>query len=1329
MLLQHNSRRHPSLPAPRRGEGAAESISRPVGTRGVSDRPEAGLADLTTSHESDAESAESSRVRHPSPLSLPGDTTSGANSQSSSAALVSLDSLMTMVTEQGYERREELTFLARLMAYELTRSVEPSDPVQRRAILQASSAGELLDILKGNYVIGDLRADNQAVQEENRALTRRLDTLALSSVDLSTQLSLARQQVSRLEVAATQSANLLASLRKAQGKVEAALSQAQLHHQQVLDRDAKIAGLLRSISERDAVFVTLQGIASKHFERLQESVQLYSSTGTQPLRHAQLSRFPEALNVPAGESRRLELIGHPRQGAAVTGSAAGRLAGPNVAPPAGPASSATPSADSAAVPVSSATAASQPEPAFAQLHRTPLADLTSTQRLRRYANSKSPTVQVLVTPYACPLPGEEEHEAVSALLRSSSPQATMSDGGKPRSGKSRRRTRRKKVRHLQLSSAIQPAVSARSEDDDEASSEVEYEFEISDPADDTVLTSVTPAVSVVRPSLPASSAALTSPSGRPIRRSAATARTVTAQLLGDLDASDDEVLGPGDGSSSAAEDARRSAKARSLHAAIFGSDDDMSDESLPPSDRHSSRHSSMYSGDGTTPSTSASTSGKQQRRKRRAPSSRTGHRSKISTNALTLPLATLRTRDSQAVSKDCRLTLHMAQLREVSFMHFDSARCWNALLDTLSGGVQLELVGGKGRLRGDSPLDSAGRPIKTGGQLTRYFVALYERRHWIVESSVLMGLHPDVNPTATPAQLAEVYELWLVYKRERKRRSDTLRSLVVAVYDQLYSAVTQKLGDGPAPLVDAEVYFDPSPWRAWWLTDPAVHPYNTCFRARNVDFLVFAPRGMDPQVVDDAIEEDFDLAEQAPPAYAPGDPTRLNRQGIHIFTGSSIGELGSDDESASDDDSADDGRVSKYVSVRHSTISGTDPPQPTSAASGPDVPGSGSASLASSAMILLATAANVASPSAVSQGMTSATTPRLQSSIVSVGFNSLREARRCLASQTRPRTLMQVLGDMWVKLRGDSPLDLAGRPIQTDGQMTRYFVALYERRHWIVESSVLMGLHPDVNPAATPAQLAEVYELWLVYKRERKRRSDTLRSLVVAVYDQLYSAVTQKLGDGPAPLVDAEVYFDPSVPHYSPVGSIRERLAEPWRAWWLTDPAVHPYNTCFRARNVDFLVFAPRGMDPQVVDDAIEEDFDLAEQAPPAYAPGDPTRLNRQGIYIFTGSSIGELGSDDENASDDDSADDGRVSEYVSVRHSTISGTDPPNLRGASPSMSLFGTPLPSGTDPPQPTSAESGPEASGMTSATTPRLQSSTVSVGFNSLGVRIANFLVFFF
>ncbi|KAI9990492.1 hypothetical protein PInf_021520 [Phytophthora infestans] len=114
---------------------------------------------------------------------------------------------------------------------------------------------------------------------------------------------------------------------------------------------------------------------------------------------------------------------------------------------------------------------------------------------------------------------------------------------------------------------------------------------------------------------------------------------------------------------------------------------------------------------------------------------------------------------------------------------------------------------------------------------------------------------------------------------------------------------------------------------------------------------------------------------------------------LHIFTGSSIGELGSDDESASDDDSADDGLGSPNLRGASPSMSlfgtplpsGTDPPQPTSAESGSETPAllpsaSASASLASSATRLLATAADVASPPAVSQEATSAAPPRLQSS-------------------------------------------------------------------------------------------------------------------------------------------------------------------------------------------------------------------------------------------------------------------------------------------------------------------------------------------------------------
>ncbi|KAG2989470.1 hypothetical protein PC128_g23227 [Phytophthora cactorum] len=86
--------------------------------------------------------------------------------------------------------------------------------------------------------------------------------------------------------------------------------------------------------------------------------------------------------------------------------------------------------------------------------------------------------------------------------------------------------------------------------------------------------------------------------------------------------------------------------------------------------------------------------------------------------------------------------------------------------------------------------------------------------------------------------------------------------------------------------------------------------------------------------------------------------------------------------------------------------------------------------------------------------------------------------------------------------------------------------------------------------------------------------------------------------------------------------------------------AAHPYNTCFRARNVDFMVFAPRGMDPsgmdpRVMEDAIQEVFDLAEPAPPRIAAGDPPRVNRDGIVIFMGTGLGELGPDSDRESGD----------------------------------------------------------------------------------------------
>ncbi|POM74428.1 Hypothetical protein PHPALM_8610 [Phytophthora palmivora] len=158
--------------------------------------------------------------------------------------------------------------------------------------------------------------------------------------------------------------------------------------------------------------------------------------------------------------------------------------------------------------------------------------------------------------------------------------------------------------------------------------------------------------------------------------------------------------------------------------------------------------------------------------------------------------------------------------------------------------------------------------------------------------------------------------------------------------------------------------------------------------------------------------------------------------------------------------------------------------------------------------------------------------------------------------------------------------------------------------------------------------------------------------------DELYSAVTAQWWIANSP----KLYFDPSVPLYPLVNLpwvpdsalwSEEILAadhhEPWRSWWLLDPARHPFNTRFRPRNAEFMVFAPHGMDPRVVDESVDDDVDLAEPDPPQIPIGLPPRENRTGIFIFE--DLGE----------------------TTPRHASDDGLGSPNLRGASPTTSLFG--------------------------------------------------------
>ncbi|KAE9008247.1 hypothetical protein PR001_g16755 [Phytophthora rubi] len=281
---------------------------------------------------------------------------------------------------------------------------------------------------------------------------------------------------------------------------------------------------------------------------------------------------------------------------------------------------------------------------------------------------------------------------------------------------------------------------------------------------------------------------------------------------------------------------------------------------------------------------------------------------------------------------------------------------------------------------------------------------------------------------------------------------------------------------------------------------------------------------------------------------------------------------------------------------------------------------------------------------------------------------ALEDAQARLANSTKPVGLVEKLAEVFVKIRGEIPDSAGGASSSTrDDHPTRFFVALYERSHRLVESSVMMGLHPAYHDGRTYDEVAEMHALWTQYRPARKRRSDALRALMSFLTDDLSSAVMKKLNGLAAPEADAELFFEPSVPFYTllnlswiPSGKDWCGAAESvnrfeaWRTWWLTDPAEHPFNTCFRTRNLEFEVFASKGIDPRIVEDSVEDDVDLDEPSPPRISSGARIPVNRDGIHIFEGCEEGELGW---SAEDPD----------------PVSGGDSPNVRGPSPTSSIFG--------------------------------------------------------
>ncbi|KAE8959120.1 hypothetical protein PR001_g30833, partial [Phytophthora rubi] len=411
-----------------------------------------------------------------------------------SAGQVSLASLEELIRQESQCRRQENGDLARLLSFAFTQPVPPVDRFQRRALLDARSVTELAHVLRGQYsplgsaqVIADLRQELgtlQTIQEANleRSLWER------EAKKASPFLTSLRKALAKSE------ASLKLAQESQDRKIKSAFKHSDDHAKKVERLEEEVVTLTKALADRDYVYAELHAVATKHFEQLQESTRLLLGGDSQPLRHAkavidsqrqvilrqkrviardgklpmhdphmaaaagagldvpglspadlQLNarlcrtlamRFPEVMDIPAGETRTVELTIHPRADGAASAppapsSSTGSFLGSDTRT-SGAQLSAGMSGSASLLPGSSSVIPTQPSSgvqvppskSIRQLHQARLATLTPAEKLRRYSNPKSSTaagsrVKPHVPPpqpYACPLPGEEGYaEAASQL--------------------------------------------------------------------------------------------------------------------------------------------------------------------------------------------------------------------------------------------------------------------------------------------------------------------------------------------------------------------------------------------------------------------------------------------------------------------------------------------------------------------------------------------------------------------------------------------------------------------------------------------------------------------------------------------------------------------------------------------------------------------------------------------------------------------------------------------------------------------------------------------------------------------------------------------------
>ncbi|GMF22834.1 unnamed protein product [Phytophthora fragariaefolia] len=125
----------------------------------------------------------------------------------------------------------------------------------------------------------------------------------------------------------------------------------------------------------------------------------------------------------------------------------------------------------------------------------------------------------------------------------------------------------------------------------------------------------------------------------------------------------------------------------------------------------------------------------------------------------------------------------------------------------------------------------------------------------------------------------------------------------------------------------------------------------------------------------------------------------------------------------------------------------------------------------------------------------------------------------------KPGSLLEVLSYEWCTSRGVVREDI--------------LLALWERMHWIVESSVNVRLAEAFLASERTSRIDyEFTSLWKSLKGYflgQKQRSDLLRLTVKVLGDAVVGAANHKIDGLPAPLVNTEVCFDPAIPFCPPV--------------------------------------------------------------------------------------------------------------------------------------------------------------------------------------------------